>query len=160
MSLFLNIDDWILNYIILILLFIFNLLTKNKNINHKYLTKRQVYYILCLKSITYGGKVMEFNERLANLLSESGMSQRELAKEINIDEAALSKYVSGVRKPRMDILVNIARVLSVSVEYLATGSDRNEDFNTVKNLVCRNISTMTDAQKIELMEVIFKKETK
>lgn len=103
---------------------------------------------------------MEFNERLANLLSESGMSQRELAKEINIDEAALSKYVSGVRKPRMDILVNIARVLSVSVEYLATGSDRNEDFNTVKNLVCRNISTMTDAQKLELMEIILKKEGK
>ena len=46
---------------------------------------------------------MEFNERLANLLSESGMSQRELAKEINIDEAALSKYDSGLRNPRMDL---------------------------------------------------------
>lgn len=103
---------------------------------------------------------MEFNERLSNLLAESGISQRELAKEINVDEAALSKYVSGVRKPRMDILVNIARVLSVSVEYLATGSDRNEDFNTVKNLVCRNISSMSDSQKLELMEIILKKEGK
>ncbi len=103
---------------------------------------------------------MEFNERLSNLLIESGMSQRELAKEINIDEAALSKYVSGVRKPRMDILVNIARVLAVSVEYLATGSDRNEDFNAVKNLVCRNISTMSDSQKLELVEIILKKEGK
>ena len=103
---------------------------------------------------------MEFNERLANLLNESGISQRELAKEINIDEAALSKYVSGVRKPRMDILVNIARVLSVSVEYLATGNNRNEDFNTVKNLVCRNISTMSDSQKLELVEIILKKEGK
>ena len=103
---------------------------------------------------------MEFNERLSNLLSESGMSQRELAKEINIDEAALSKYVSGVRKPRMDILVNIARVLAVSVEYLATGNDRNEDFNAVKNLVCRNISTMSDSQKLELVEIILKKEGK
>ena len=103
---------------------------------------------------------MEFNERLSNLLSESGMSQRELAKEINIDEAALSKYVSGARKPRMDILVNIARVLAVSVEYLATGSDRNEDFNAVKNLVCRNISTMSDSQKLELVEIILKKEGK
>ena len=103
---------------------------------------------------------MEFNERLSNLLNESGISQRELAKEINIDEAALSKYVSGVRKPRMDILVNIARVLAVSVEYLATGSDRNEDFNAVKNLVCRNISTMSDSQKLELVEIILKKEGK
>lgn len=103
---------------------------------------------------------MEFKERLSNLLNESGISQRELAREINIDEAALSKYVSGVRKPRMDILVNIARVLAVSVEYLATGSDRNEDFNAVKNLVCRNISTMSDSQKLELVEIILKKEGK
>ena len=103
---------------------------------------------------------MEFNERLSNLLNESGISQRELAKEINIDEAALSKYVSGVRKPRMDILVNIAKVLAVSVEYLATGNNRNEDFNTVKNLVCRNISTMSDSQKLELVEIILKKEGK
>ena len=103
---------------------------------------------------------MEFNERLSNLLNESGISRRELAKEINIDEAALSKYVSGVRNPRMDILVNIAKVLAVSVEYLATGSDRNEDFNAVKNLVCRNISTMSDSQKLELVEIILKKEGK
>lgn len=103
-------------------------------------------------------KKMEFNERLSNLLSKSGMSQRELAKIINIDEAALSKYVSGVRKPRMDILVNIARVLAVSVEYLVTGDDINEDFSSVKNLVCRNISTMSKEQKYELMEIILNKE--
>lgn len=103
---------------------------------------------------------MEFNERLLKLLKENGMSQRELSKEINVDEAALSKYVSGARKPRMDILVNIARVLSVSVEYLATGSNRNEDFNAVKNLLCRNISTMSDSQKFELVGIIVNKESR
>lgn len=49
---------------------------------------------------------------------------KKLDKGINIDETVRSKYVSGVRKQRMDILVNIARIFFVSVEYLATGRDK------------------------------------
>lgn len=102
---------------------------------------------------------MEFNERLANLLNEKKMSQRELASKININEAAMSKYVNGSRKPRMDILVNIARELNVSVEFL-TGNEEESDFDDIKNLVCRNISSMTESQKMELIEIISRKVNK
>lgn len=102
---------------------------------------------------------MEFNERLTNLLSEKKMSQRELASKININEAAMSKYVNGSRKPRMDILVNIARELNVSVEYL-TGSEETNNYEDIKNLICRNVSSMTDSQKIELIEIISRKVNK
>ncbi len=66
---------------------------------------------------------MEFGERLLLVLKEREITQRELAEKININETALSRYVNGSRKPRMDILVNIARALNVSVEYL-TGETR------------------------------------
>lgn len=102
---------------------------------------------------------MEFNERLANLLNEKKMSQRELASKININEAAMSKYVNGSRKPRMDILVNIARELNVSVEFL-TGNEEESDFDDIKNLVCRNVSSMTESQKMELIEIISRKVNK
>lgn len=102
---------------------------------------------------------MEFNERLANLLNEKKMSQRELASKININEAAMSKYVNGSRKPRMDILVNIARELNVSVEFL-TGNEKESDFDDIKNLVCRNVSSMTESQKMELIEIISRKVNK
>ena len=102
---------------------------------------------------------MEFNERLANLLNEKKMSQRELASKININEAAMSKYVNGSRKPRMDILVNIARELNVSVEFL-TGNEEESDFDDIKNLVCRNVSSMNESQKMELIEIISRKVNK
>ncbi len=102
---------------------------------------------------------MEFNERLANLLNEKKMSQRELASKININEAAMSKYVNGSRKPRMDILVNIARELNVSVEFL-TGNEEESDFDNIKNLVCRNVSSMNESQKMELIEIISRKVNK
>ncbi len=100
---------------------------------------------------------MEFGERLLLVLKEKGITQRELAEKININETALSRYVNGLRKPRMDILVNIARALNVSVEYL-TGKDESEiEFQEVKNVLCRNLYTMSPEQRLELMEILARK---
>ena len=100
---------------------------------------------------------MEFGERLLLVLKEKGMTQRELAEKININETALSRYVNGSRKPRMDILVNIARALNVSVEYL-TGKEESEiEFQEVKNVLCRNLYTMSSEQRLELMEILARK---
>lgn len=100
---------------------------------------------------------MEFGERLLLVLKEREITQRELAEKININETALSRYVNGSRKPRMDILVNIARALNVSVEYL-TGKEEGEiEFQEVKNVLCRNLSTMSPEQRLELMEILARK---
>ena len=100
---------------------------------------------------------MEFGERLLLVLKERTTTQRELAEKININETALSRYVNGSRKPRMDILVNIARALNVSVEYL-TGKEEGEiEFQEVKNVLCRNLSTMSPEQRLELMEILARK---
>ena len=100
---------------------------------------------------------MEFGERLLLVLKERAITQRELAEKININETALSRYVNGSRKPRMDILVNIARALNVSVEYL-TGKEEGEiEFQEVKNVLCRNLSTMSPEQRLELMEILARK---
>lgn len=100
---------------------------------------------------------MEFGERLLLVLKEKEMTQRELAEKININETALSRYVNGSRKPRMDILVNIARALNVSVEYL-TGKEESEiEFQEIKNVLCRNLYTMSPEQRLELMEILARK---
>lgn len=100
---------------------------------------------------------MEFGERLLLVLKEKEITQRELAEKININETALSRYVNGSRKPRMDILVNIARALNVSVEYL-TGKEEGEiEFQEVKYVLCRNLSTMSPEQRLELMEILARK---
>lgn len=100
---------------------------------------------------------MEFSERLLLVLKEKEMSQRELAEKININETALSRYVNGSRKPRMDILVNIARALNVSVEYLTGKEEREIEYQEVKNVLCRSLATMSPEQRLELMEILARK---
>lgn len=100
---------------------------------------------------------MEFSERLLLVLKEKEMSQRELAEKININETALSRYVNGSRKPRMDILVNIARALNVSVEFLTGKEEREIKYQEVKNVLCRSLATMSPEQRLELMEILARK---
>lgn len=100
---------------------------------------------------------MEFGGRLMLVLKEKEITQRELAEKIKINETALSRYVNGSRKPRMDILVNIARALNVSVEYLTGEEEKEIEFQEIKNVLCRNLSTMSPDQRLELMEILARK---
>ncbi len=99
---------------------------------------------------------MDFSERLACILSERKLSQRELAHMCGVDEASMSRYVNGSRKPCMDVLVRIAGELGVSVEYL-TGNEKELPFREIKHLLCANLAHLTDEQRLELMEMIAKK---
>ena len=99
---------------------------------------------------------MKFNDRLSCILSERGLTQRELAGMCGVDETSMSRYVNGSRKPCMDVLVRIAGALNVSVEYL-TGSEEEISFKEIKCLLNSNLSKLTDEQRLELMEMIAKK---
>lgn len=61
-------------------------------------------------------------ERIALLRSKLGWSQAELARRLNISPSAVGMYEQGRREPPVDILVSLARVLGVSMDYLLTGS--------------------------------------
>lgn len=66
----------------------------------------------------------EFGSILKNLLEERGISQKWLADAASTKEATISRYVTGVNKSsRLDILVNIAKALNVSTDYLLGLSD-------------------------------------
>lgn len=61
----------------------------------------------------------DFSNRLKQTLDERGCTQRWLADAAETKEATISRYISGVAKsPQVDILVNIARALDVSTDYL------------------------------------------
>ena len=97
---------------------------------------------------------MEFSERLLLVLKERKITQRQLSEKTNINETALSRYVNGSRKPRMDILVKIARALNVSVEYL-TGNEEGEiTFQEVKNALCKILYRISPEQRLELMKIL------
>lgn len=93
--------------------------------------------------------------RIARLLKEQGMTQRELAARVGTTEAAISKYVKGEREPRAEILANMATVLKTTSEALL-GLDEGvkTPFGTVKALCARAAADMTQEEKNELIMTI------
>ncbi|MCP3967168.1 MAG: helix-turn-helix transcriptional regulator [Lentisphaerae bacterium] len=56
-----------------------------------------------------------FSSRLIHLRKEKGLTQEELAKEINVSRVNLSYYENGQTMPRKKVLDKIAKVLNCKV---------------------------------------------
>lgn len=65
---------------------------------------------------------------IAIIRKERGISQQELADELNINRALLSQIETGLVLPSFDILLNIARKL----DCLITDLYRKEEINSIK----------------------------
>lgn len=59
--------------------------------------------------------------RITNLRKESGMSQAQLAKKLNVSPSALGNYEQGRRLPNVDLLIQMSQLFNVSLDYLITG---------------------------------------
>lgn len=60
----------------------------------------------------------DFSTRLKDIIEAKGISQAWLAEQAETTEATISRYVSGVHKPNLDIVARIARALNVSIDYI------------------------------------------
>lgn len=96
-----------------------------------------------------------FGERLSSQLQKQGMTQKELAERINATEATLSRYVSGDREPKADVLANIATALHTTSDYLLGIEKEDFDFPRVERLLARNSTSMTEMQKRALINALF-----
>lgn len=64
-----------------------------------------------------------FGKRLARILQEKGMEQKELADIIGVTNKSISAYIRGKADPSLDKFAKIAEVLDVSADYLLGFSD-------------------------------------
>ncbi len=98
---------------------------------------------------------MEINERIKMLMKEKGMTQKELSLKANITEASMSKYLSGDRVPRIDVIVNIANALEVSVDALLGGTNSQINcLSEAKLVLARGKDKLTNDDKKELIKFI------
>lgn len=77
------------------------------------------------KSVTYffiiGGIEMNFGERIYELRSKSGMSQGELADNLEVSRQAVSKWENNSAVPELDKLLKMSELFSVSLDELVKG---------------------------------------
>lgn len=60
----------------------------------------------------------DFSTRLKDIIEAKGISQAWLAEKAETTEATISRYVSGIHKPNLDIVARICKVLNVSIDYI------------------------------------------
>ncbi len=61
---------------------------------------------------------MDFGARIRSARERAGMTRDDLAKRLNIQYSALSKYESSAREPDFETLVQMTRVLRVSTDFI------------------------------------------
>lgn len=96
--------------------------------------------------------------RITDTLRKRGMTQKELAGRIGVTEAVMSRYISGDREPKPDVLANIATALHTTSDFLL--GIETEEFNhaKVRRMIARNASSMTEREKRDLINALFGEE--
>lgn len=59
-----------------------------------------------------------FSKRLKESLKQQGISQKELAKKINMSPSVVNNYCSGKREPSLTVFVEICKALNEDVGFL------------------------------------------
>ena len=61
---------------------------------------------------------MNIGVRILPLMKKKGMTQRELANQIGVTETSISRYISGQRVPKANIVVYMADALNTTTDYI------------------------------------------
>lgn len=65
----------------------------------------------------------KFAERVKELREEKDVSQRELARNINVSSAIVSKWEAGLMQPTADNIIAVADYFNVCADYLLGRKD-------------------------------------
>lgn len=63
--------------------------------------------------------------RISVARKNRGLSQRQLARLVNVEPNTISMYENSSRKPSTDVVIKLARTLHVSTDYLLLGDRKN-----------------------------------
>ena len=78
--------------------------------------------------------------RIAALRRDAGWSQSELGKRLKVSASAVGMYEQGRREPALDVLVEMARIFGVSLDFLVTGKAANQqEFGQLNELLSERI---------------------
>ena len=80
------------------------------------------------------------NERIKKLRKKKGMTQLELAEKVHVTDKAVSKWETGEGNPEITILIELAKIFEVSLDYLLTGKEKEPEIIIISKmeLCCKN----------------------
>ena len=102
---------------------------------------------------------MSWKEKVLVLMEERSVSQKQLSQLSGITESSISRYLHSEKRPRMDIVVNIAKALHVETSYLLDEEEKSESaYNYIATAVARKGNELTAEEKNRLIGLILGRE--
>lgn len=89
-----------------------------------------------------------FDERLKKLREERGLTQKQVAEALNMNPRTYSSYENNEREPNSEILLLIADLFDVSIDYLV-GYDKRR---IIKNEIGRTKDIELNKAEIDLIQ--------
>ncbi len=98
---------------------------------------------------------MKWNDKVLKLMREKGLSQKLLAQKSGIAESSVSRYLKAEKRPRLDVVINFAKVLEIKPEFLLDDNDMQDDaFTLISTAVARKGNELTAEEKTKLIAMI------
>lgn len=98
---------------------------------------------------------MSIGARIQELRKINSISQGQLASMMEVSRQAVSKWENDTSTPDALKLIKLADIFDVDIEYLATGSNRNQQRNDVAPAQTPKESVQNDALPSPLPLVLF-----
>lgn len=98
---------------------------------------------------------MTWKDKVTSLMKERDMTQKQLSQLSGITESSISRYLHSNQRPRMDIVVNIAKALQVETEYLLEDEEKGESaYNAISTAIARKGNELTAEEKNKLIALL------
>lgn len=85
-------------------------------------------------------------DRLKELREDLGLKQEDIAKKLNIGRSTYANYESGAAEPNISILIDLANIYNVSVDYICCNTDIKYNYYKDKRL-CKYINKCIETYK-------------
>lgn len=98
---------------------------------------------------------MEWKDKVTRLMDERNITQKQLSKLSGITESSISRYLHNDQRPRMDIVVNIAKALQVETDYFLDDEEKGKTaYSAISTAIARKGSELTAEEKNELIALL------
>lgn len=119
-----------------------------------------IRYTINFLTVDYFMKSITFGKRLTEVRKDKKMSQDEVGKLVNVHGAVIGRYEREEVKPSIEVVIQLAEALEVSLDYLVGSTDILLDKNIVAKILDIQKLKENDRQHVFALLDAFLKQTK
>lgn len=91
---------------------------------------------------------MSIGENIKSTLVENKMTQKELAKKLDVTENTVSFWIKDIKKPDIIHVINMSKLFNKSIDYILTGEEKEAESENHPNNI-KELKSLTEQKIIE-----------